>query len=161
MPKRYTIDTSALLDGWSRYYPPTVFPALWEKVESAIEQDVIGMSREAYDEILKKDDDLKAWIQSRRRDFVIDSCSLVQETVAKIMADPFMANLVDLNRQRSEADPFVIGSAVAHGLIVVTGEDENARKARTTKPRIPNICDILGVPRCKFLDFIRKEGWAF
>jgi hypothetical protein len=32
----YVIDTSALLDGWVRYYPPDVFPSLWSHLEEMI-----------------------------------------------------------------------------------------------------------------------------
>ena len=32
----YVIDTSALLDGWVRYYPPDVFPPLWSNLEGMI-----------------------------------------------------------------------------------------------------------------------------
>src|ERR1022692_867540 len=32
----YCIDTSALVDGWIRYYPPDVFPPLWTKLEDMI-----------------------------------------------------------------------------------------------------------------------------
>ena len=32
----YVIDTSALLDGWARHYPPDVFPSLWSLIEEMI-----------------------------------------------------------------------------------------------------------------------------
>lgn len=33
---RYSIDTSAILDGWRRHYPPDVFPGLWTRMEGLI-----------------------------------------------------------------------------------------------------------------------------
>ena len=32
----YSIDTSAILDGHNRYYPPDVFPKLWENLQVLI-----------------------------------------------------------------------------------------------------------------------------
>jgi Domain of unknown function (DUF4411) len=33
---RYSVDTSALLDGWRRYYPPDVIPGLWSGLDALI-----------------------------------------------------------------------------------------------------------------------------
>ncbi len=38
MPVKYSIDTSAILDGWRRYYPPRAFPGLWIRMEELIQQ---------------------------------------------------------------------------------------------------------------------------
>ena len=32
----YCFDTSALMECWTRYYPPDVFPALWERFDHPI-----------------------------------------------------------------------------------------------------------------------------
>ena len=55
---RYSIDTSAILDGWRRYYPPDTFPGLWDKLDSLIEEGHLAATEEVLIELEKKDDDV-------------------------------------------------------------------------------------------------------
>jgi len=32
----YSVDTSALLDAWVRYYPPDVFDTLWSRLDGLV-----------------------------------------------------------------------------------------------------------------------------
>ena len=34
---KYSIDTSSILDAWTRYYPPDVMPGLWKQLEELID----------------------------------------------------------------------------------------------------------------------------
>jgi hypothetical protein len=43
---KYSIDTSAILDGSVRYYPPEVFPALWARIERLIEAGALRATEE-------------------------------------------------------------------------------------------------------------------
>lgn len=52
------------------------------------------------------------------------------------------------------ADPFVIALAQARELTVVTSE-----KSKPSKPRIPDVCKVLGVPCITLVEMFRKEGW--
>jgi hypothetical protein len=54
-PPRYCIDTSAWLDGWTRYYPITTFPSLWDKIEALIVDGRILWAEEVAHEILDQD----------------------------------------------------------------------------------------------------------
>ena len=60
--------------------------------------------------------------------------------------------LVDTLRGRSQADPFVIATAVETGSVVVTGESVGT----ATRPRIPFVCQQLGIRCITFLDMIRE-----
>src|ERR1022692_3687226 len=55
----YCIDTSALVDGWIRYYPPDVFPPLWTKLEDMIHAKQLIAPDEVLTELSKKEDDLR------------------------------------------------------------------------------------------------------
>src|ERR1035438_6830555 len=57
----YCIDTSALVDGWIRYYPPDVFPPLWTKLEDMIHAKQLIAPDEVLKELSKKEDDLHTW----------------------------------------------------------------------------------------------------
>jgi len=66
--------------------------------------------------------------------------------------------LVKNMKGRNRADPFVIGVAQMLGATVVTGEggDGNAHR-----PKIPYVCNQLGVKCIRLLEVVRAEGWQF
>lgn len=55
----YSIDTSAILDGHNRYYPPDVFPKLWCNLEAIIRDGKLKAIELVRREIERKDDTLK------------------------------------------------------------------------------------------------------
>lgn len=62
---KYSVDTSALLDGWRRYYPPDVFPPVWKKLDELIEDKILIASEEVLFELKRKDDDVYSWARDR------------------------------------------------------------------------------------------------
>ncbi|MGC8907013.1 MAG: DUF4411 family protein [Desulfomonilaceae bacterium] len=40
------MDTSGLLDGWRRYYPPDVFPLVWTRLDELINAKILVASQE-------------------------------------------------------------------------------------------------------------------
>ena len=62
----YSIDTSALLDGWRRHYPPDVFVSVWERIEGLIAGGELRATEEVRIELERKDDDVFKW--AKRQD---------------------------------------------------------------------------------------------
>lgn len=56
------------------------------------------------------------------------------------------------------ADPFLIATAKLHNLTVVSGEKPAEKQAR---PKVPDVCNSLGVPCMTFLDVVMAERWVF
>ncbi|MCK5602211.1 DUF4411 family protein, partial [Candidatus Pacearchaeota archaeon] len=67
---KYCIDTSAILDGWVRYYPPDVVPGLWEKLENLISNGQLIATEEVLYELEKKKDDVYKWAKKHEKMFV-------------------------------------------------------------------------------------------
>jgi hypothetical protein len=65
--------------------------------------------------------------------------------------------LVDSKKGRSVGDPFVIAVAKAKTFAVITGKN-STRKLET--PRIPDVCDDLGIRWIRMLDFFREQKWT-
>lgn len=152
---KYSIDTSAILDGWRRYYPPDRFPSVWRNIEDLIASRNLCGTEEVLIELKKKDDDVYKWARSQPGLFLaIDE--LTQKAVAKILSD--YPRLVDARKNRSTADPFVIAVAQVKDLTVVTGEiaSNNLRK-----PKIPDICSAMGIKHVRLLELFGLEGWKF
>jgi hypothetical protein len=151
----YCIDTSALVDGWTRYYPPDVFPQLWTKLEDMIGAKRVIAPDEVLRELSKKDDDLYNWAKKNGALFLpLDST--IQAATQDILA--VFPRLVDSERDRSTADPFVIAVARVRNCCVVTGEKSAGNPKR---PKIPNVCDHFKVRHINMLQFMREQKWQF
>ena len=61
----YSVDTSALLDAWVRYYPPDVFETLWKQLDSLVAKGRLLAIDEVRRELEKKDDELFKWVSAR------------------------------------------------------------------------------------------------
>lgn len=152
----YSIDTSALLDGMKRHYPPSTFKGLWTEMETLAEARRLLASEEVYDEVKVHDDEVKAWIEARSSSLVVPTDGKIAAEVTAILA--VHPKLVMNMRGRNRADPFVIAVAKLRGAIVVTGEGSDGTIDR---PKIPFICQRLSIPCIKFLELIQAEGWTF
>ena len=150
----FCVDTSGWLDGWRRNYPPDVFKSLWVKIEALVDEGEIIASEEVYMELAKKDDDLHEWIQARKSMLVRPEVR-IQERVAELLSK--YPRLVATLKGRSQADPFVIATAIEHRAVVVTGESMGTAE----RPRIPFVCQAEGIRCISFLDMIRELGLTF
>jgi len=152
----YSVDTSALIDGLERYYPEEAFPALWDRVDGLIDEGRFLLSEEVWEEIKSKDAVAKAWCEDRQDRLVVPTDSGVASAVQEILVDH--ERLVMNMKGRNRADPFVIALAQLKGAVVLTGEGSDGTANR---PKIPYICQEIGLPCCRFLEMIRLEGWRF
>lgn len=151
----YSIDTSALLDGWRRYYPPDVFPSVWQRIDGLISDGRLSATEEVLFELAKKDDEVFEWAKQRSGMFVpIDE--QIQRTVASILAEH--KKLLDTRRGRSGADPFVIALAQITKATVVTGE--RATGSLDRRPNIPDVCAAMGIRQISLLQLFREQRWA-
>jgi predicted nucleic acid-binding protein len=151
----YCVDTSALIDLWRRRYPRDIFPSLWEKLESLIEEGVLVAPTEVKDELQKTDDDLAKWAREHKALFVKMDAAL-QARVKEVLREH--PGLVDASKTIPDADPFVIALALERNLAVVCQEKRNPMPP----PRkIPDVCGRVGVECVELLELFRRVGWAF
>jgi hypothetical protein len=152
---KYCIDTSALLDGWVRWYPPDTFHTLWRNIEALIEQAAIVAPEEVLMELSKKDDDVHKWAK-RNKAMFLAPIEDIQIATSEVLGR--FPRLVDSRKDRSQADPFVIAAARVYDLIVVT---EEKRPGTEDRPTIPIVCTSFGIRHMRLLDMIRDQGWRF
>jgi len=154
---RYSMDTSGWMDGWTRHYPPGVFPSLWDRLTELVAAGQIKSSEEVYIEIEAKDDTLHSWIKERKKDLLVPLDEEIQTIATELLSDH--PRLVDTLKGRSQADPFVIATAERLGATVVTGERSSHNLA---KPKIPDVCHARGKVRCiSFLEMLQELEWKF
>lgn len=150
----YSLDTSAFLDAWTRYYPVDVFPTIWGQMDRAARDGTLFASDEVLRELGKKDDGAHDWMKARP-EMVLRLNAEIEAYVREIM-DRY-PRLVDSKKGRSGGDPFVIAVARANDLTIITGE--NATR-KIEAPRIPDVCEDMGIRWIRMLDFFREQKWA-
>jgi Domain of unknown function (DUF4411) len=153
---KYSLDTSGLVSGWRRHYPPENFPSLWERFDELIKNGDLRATEEVYYEIEKQDDELLQWVKARDQLFVpIDA--EIQTIVQNILIKH--KKLVDDRKSRSGADPFVIALAEINGCAVIT--DETFSNSVEKRPHIPDVCQARGIRCINLLGLIREQRWIF
>ena len=153
----YCIDTSALIDGWVRWYPIDVFPSLWDKIGAMVDAGKLIAPNEVLEELKQKEGDtLTEWVSAHKQMFRIEDIDLQENAVDIINRFP---RLVDPNSNVTEADPFVIALARLTNAVVITGE--KATGQLESNPHIPDVCRHYNVKCINILEFIREQGWIF
>jgi len=151
----YSFDTSAILNGRRDLFRPTVFHTLWAQIEDAIVAGQIRSVDEVQRELARRDDDARQWADAQGDLFVPLELPIQQSATQILNLHP---RLVSQGGRRSAADPFVIALAMVNNGTVVT---EETASGNINKPRIPDVCDELGVPYLTLMGYIEAQGWTF
>jgi hypothetical protein len=149
----YCLDTSALINPWKKLYQPDMFGSIWdEHIPFLILCGEIVSSRQVLIELEKQEDDLCKWAQAHKEMFVDDVTARDVTTL--------MDNYEQLTKgNRNEADPFVIGHAMAATPKLTVVSEEGAGRANERKQNIPFICHENAVRYITFNAFLRETGW--
>ncbi len=131
-----------------------MFPAVWTRLGELAGRGDLVATEEVLRELEKQDDDVYRWVKSQQN-MVIPIDDLIQIEVIHIM-DAY-PKLVNREKNRSEADPFVIGLARLQNCVVVSAENRRTLK----NPKVPDVCDDMGIPHMKLVDVFSQEGWVF
>lgn len=156
----YCLDSNVLIQAWQKYYSPKYCPSYWEVLNELGEEDIIFIPSMVYDEIVRTDDELSEWLKSSKiksKPITADVTEILKSIYA---ADPNHKHLVDSKKGRSLADPWVIAHAIKEGSIVVTKE-EKVTALNSTKIKIPNVCDNLGVTWINDYKMVENLGLKF
>ena len=153
----YVFDSSSFFELNSFY--PTVFPAVWKKIDAAAASQVLLSTREVLAEIEEGDTDtVLAWTKKNKSIFSTPSA---KETafVAKILAVPHFQQLIGRKAQQRGtpvADPFVIACAKVKEGTVVTEE-----RLKPNAAKIPNVCGHFNISCMNLEGFMKAQGWSF
>jgi Domain of unknown function (DUF4411) len=151
----YSFDTSSLLNGRRNLLPPGTFVTLWSSIESMITNGDIRCVDEVRNELARRDDAIHDWAKSQP-DLFVPLTGDVQLAAREVLAAH--PRLVGVGGGRNSADPFVIALARSQSGVVVT---EETLSGNISKPRIPDVCDAMGVPWLNLVRFVQQQGWTF
>lgn len=156
----YCLDANVLIQAWQKYYSPALCPDYWDKLNDLGEQGLIFIPAAVKDEILKTEDELSQWLKKSK----IQIRSITEPVTYSLRqiynANPVHKNLVDNVKGRSLADPWIIAHAMTESAIVVTKE-EKVTAASSTRIKIPNVCDNMGIRWINDFEFLVEVGIRF
>lgn len=151
----YSFDSGAIINGRRDLFRPRTFGAVWVKIEELISLGQIRAVDEVKREVVRKDDEAATWAKMQRSLFVPLSVEIQIVTREVLAAHPRLLGIG--GGTRNAADPFVIALAKAHDGTVVTQEQPR----NLNKPRIPDVCEAIGVPWQTLPEFVDSQGWSF
>jgi len=150
-PYRYVMDTCSIIsqkpDEANRR---KVHSTLWEKIEELIKSKAIVVCTEIKEEV--EDESLRSWL-AQHECTVLETDDHVQQNVAKIVNEH--PQLLKFTNMKSSGDAFLIATAMAYGIAVITEEEKKSPK------RIPKICEAYNIPCYNIVELADKEGWQF
>lgn len=154
---KYCFDTSAFIDSWRRYYSPKIIEDLWEQLGMLMDSGEILVPREVMNELKVNKDDLWAWF--KKHESCVKTYTATEILIVKTLVNKYKKLSYIDSTKPFHADPFVVAFGKTKNLTVVTWE--RGANGSTTKPKIGDLCNELGV---KFIDvhtFIQEKGWKF
>ncbi len=158
---KYVIDTCSLIK-LSEDYPPDVFPIVWDAMDQLAASGIIVSSIEVLEELRNtedRNDKVLAWAE-RHETIFLPLDGFVQQKALEVLS--VCENLVDLNKKKSSADAFVIGTAMMYACAVVTDERPTKNAANSGhKVRIPDVCKHYKVRCITLIEMLRAEGVKF
>lgn len=150
---RYSIDTSSLVEGFRERLAYPIVPQFWNRdLPSLVASGELRATEEVRVELEAQDDEVVTFIKGVENLFVeIDGP--IQHEVRWILRNyPRL-----IHAGRSGADPFVIALAKMNNAVVVCEEG----RGKQTKPKIPDVCEAIGVPCIKLFQVVIEQGWEY
>ncbi|MFG0284228.1 MAG: DUF4411 family protein [Phycisphaerales bacterium JB039] len=152
---RFSIDTSTLIGFYTRTHAPDVAPGLWVRLAEQIDLGVVTASEEVIEEI-KNPEGLVAWIKERDSNLRRATDDDIMEEVSRIVNRHYRPDFFET--PGDNADPFVAAVAMVDGCDVVCDEKRHGGPTKKKSPKLPDLCDELGIQCVRALDFQRAIG---
>jgi len=151
----YCIDTCALIDFGESYFQD-IFPGLWGDMERLAIDGLLIAPTEVYKEIARTyDGEIQRWTRQHKEMFI----ELDDEQIREVKAiEKRFGNLIDPDKTIPDADPFLIALAKSRGNWTVVTQEKPSTKL---KPKIPDVCQILGIPCVNLYNFFKKCDWKY
>lgn len=131
-----------------------MFPTVWGRIDHLASNGYLIATEEVLSELEKQHDEVYEWLKTRPN-MVVPIDGTIQPVVNQVLAAH--PRLVNTQRGRSQADPFVIALARIENGVVVSGEH---RSHNLNRPKVPDVCDDLGIPCMRLIDMFRQQGWT-
>lgn len=153
---RYSIDTSALIQPWRDLLPPRRFPSFWHRYAGLFDSgEAIAVDEVNLELKRREGDDLLRWVGDRPSTMFVALDTDIQQAVLDLLSQS--ERLIGSHKGHNAADPWVIALAMARDLTVVTCELPSGGARR---PKIPDVCELVGVAWINIVGLCDAENWV-
>lgn len=153
---KYLMDANTYIEAKNKYYGMDFCPGYWDWLIDQFAMGNVASIDFVGKELEKGNDKLREWCRSHRDHFIesndLDTQAEYYEVVNFVMAGKY--NPGNRDGFLKGADPWLIAKSKSTGAVLVTHEARKA-PADTTKVKIPNICDALGVQCISTFELLR------
>lgn len=150
----YSFDASSLIEAYHSY-PFDRFPTMWKNLEALIRDGRLKMFELVFDDEVK-DEEIQEWFEEKE---LKPDIRVTIDQVDQNKSRTLMPLLVDPATGDSGGDPWVIALAqdLTNGVVVT----QEKKSRNPDKPKIPNVCEDLGIECVDLIGLFRKEDWTF
>ena len=153
----YVLDTSALVDAWTKWYSPQSIPRFWDNLERLGHSGTATFPDAVLLELQEIDDGLYRWCKKRENIIVTPTTPEIQAIVTAISTN--YPNLRYAGPPgRNFADPVVIALAEHKGYAVITHEKATSN---LNGPKIPDVCKAKGIKVMQIHHLVLELRWTF
>ncbi len=121
-------------------------------LSNLVEEGLMISVEDVLEELAMFDDEILRWAKENGHIFLPLSENIQARAVQILTSHP---GLLDLKKNKSSADPFVIATAIEHSCTVVT---EEKSLNSPTRHKIPDVCSAYRVDCIPILEMFRREG---
>lgn len=125
---------------------------MWEALGEMAANSVIGAPLDVRHELERQSDGLCEW--SKTLDGFFEEADRTTMEIYTDIVNRF-DGFMKVNSTKSGADPVVVALAAARQIPVVTYE---TMAKQTAAPKIPNVCQAMGIQCVSLVDVLRAEG---
>jgi len=150
----YLFDSDSLILANRHDFPLDTNPGtFWKFMEEMGNQGQIFIPETVIDEIGRHDDNLSAWISTRKNIFLIPTVDALPH-IRRVLDVYGPVSEVDLEELNGKADPYLVAHALGNGATVVTNEASHPNTTNPLNKRIPDICSYLHVSCIRYPRFL-------
>ena len=160
MSLKYTFDASSILHAWDEY-PIGNFPKLWNWLGREIKRKNIIMLNDALEQS-KKAPDCYKWLKKAGIHSDRVSQSILDFSLQITRKLGIMSGQYSTREGVDEKDILIISHAEYAKRVLVTEEGRQSMLPKKRKDyTIPAVCDLRGIPSCRFVQVIKQSGQVF
>lgn len=155
---KFCIDSDSILYLF-RHFPEAVFGSLWSNIDGLISSGALFSSEMVHMELERGDDEVVEILKSKNTDFFlpVDAATLKEmETFV-----PKYPDSIEHEKDREQADPYLICLAKISGATVITEERAKGISQGMKLTKIPNICQLEGISCTNFQGMMQSLKWQF
>ena len=109
----YLFDANALIDANRDYYPPDLFPDVWDWLVAMGRLGSVKVPQEVYEKVTSADDTLSQWLKDNKEALLLDE-EVSPELVSRVTEEGYAADLSDVETEKlGDEEPVLVAYARA------------------------------------------------